>query len=97
MSDYALSTRARRDLDEIAAYIRRDNPSAAYHLLSRFVEKFEFLADMPYGGFRREEFPPRVRALPYKRYIIYYRVFETGIEILRVVHGNRLQDTIRLH
>jgi toxin ParE1/3/4 len=40
---------------------------------------------MPDLGRKREELSPRLRSLPFGRYVIFYRPMENGIEIARVL------------
>jgi toxin ParE1/3/4 len=45
------------------------------------------LADTPFIG--REHPSYRLRSFPVRRYVIYYRVTEEQVEILRVLHERR--------
>jgi toxin ParE1/3/4 len=38
-------------------------------------------------GRRRDELSPNVRSFPINNYLIFYRLIEEGVEILRVVSG----------
>jgi toxin ParE1/3/4 len=38
-------------------------------------------------GRRRDELSPNVRSFPINNYLIFYRLIEQGVEILRVVSG----------
>lgn len=89
MNSFRLSPAARSDLDEIWLYIARDNPAAADKLIQILVSKFPMLASMPNMGRTREELSPRLRSLPFGRYVIFYRPMENGVEIARVLHGAR--------
>ena len=89
MSDYFLSAPARRDIDDIEAFIRARNPSAARRLLRSLRETFRLLAETPGAGRAREEFGPGVRSLPVGSYVVFYRETPGGISILRVLHGRR--------
>lgn len=53
---------------------------------------------MPYLGFRRDFLPENVRIAPVKSYLIYYKILSGGsVEIMRIIHGSRQQESIRLH
>lgn len=46
------------------------------------------LADQPLMGASREELRPGLRCLPYRKYLIFYRLEVEQIAIVRVVHGS---------
>ena len=89
MSPYRVSERARLDLEEICFYIAQDDPDAADKFVRAIVARFPRLASMPHLGRPREDLSARLRSLPVGSYIIFYRPEESGVEILRVLHGAR--------
>jgi toxin ParE1/3/4 len=87
-----------RDLADIIEYIGRDNPQAAARCAAAIQDKCQSLAEMPYLGFRRDFLPENVRIAPVKSYLIYYKILSGGsVEIMRIIHGSRQQESIRLH
>ncbi len=52
------------------------------------------IAQFPQIGRQRDEVYPDLRSLPYKRYLIFYRLLDDAIEVFRVVSG--YQDLTRL-
>lgn len=88
------SRRAERDLLDIWRFIAKDNPDAADRFLSLISKKCAALAKSPEMGRRREELAPRLRSFPVGRYIIFYRVAESGIEVVRVLSAYRDLDAI---
>jgi toxin ParE1/3/4 len=83
------------DLDEIAAYIQKDNPQAALRFLERAEETFKTLAKMPGMGssyaLRKADFCD-LRCFPvndFKNYLVFYDRHPVAIEIVRVLHGAR--------
>ena len=80
---------ARADLDEIWFYIAQDNPSAADKVVVSIVSRFPKLAAMPQMGRRREDISADLRSFPVGRHVIFYRLFENGVEVARVLHGAR--------
>jgi toxin ParE1/3/4 len=83
------------DLIEIASFIAEDNLDTAERFLDAAEQTFTDLAAMPLVG-RAVTFQSsraqnmRVwRVQGFERYLIFYRVVETGIEIIRVLHGAR--------
>lgn len=83
-----LTIPASRDIEAIIDYIA-DHSSfdAAESLLAKINQKCERLAKFPNMGRRRDELSPNVRSLPINNYLIFYRLIEQGVEILRVVSG----------
>ena len=89
MNTFRLSPAARSDLDDIWFYIAQDDPEVADKFIRAIVSRFPKLAAMPELGRRREELLPRLRSLVVGQHVIFYRPMESGIEIVRVLHGAR--------
>ncbi len=92
--------RAEDDLIEIWTYIARDNPVAADSVLDAVETTIGMLLEMPEAGVR---YASRIRRLAglrffpvrgFHAYLIYYRPIEDGIEIVRVLRGERDRDTM---
>ena len=83
------TTQAHLDLVRIALHIADENPLAADRWLDVIEEKCRLLAQMPGVGRKRDELGPGVRGLPVGDFVIFYRAFEDGIQVLRVLHGAR--------
>jgi len=87
-----------RDLAEIIEYIGQENPQAAVRYAAEIQGKCQSLAEMPYLGFRRDFLPENIRIAPVRSYLIYYKIISgVGVEIMRIIHGSRQQESIRLH
>lgn len=91
MGQFWQSSRVRGDLSKIWEYIANDSILQADRLLGRFYEVFQFLSNEPAAGIRTEYLGPGTRRFPVGNYIIYYRKYRSGIQVLRVVHGMRDQ------
>lgn len=89
MSSYRLSASAFADLREIHDYISDDNPDAANQLNEKFETKFCKLAEFPNMGSPLRRLGPEVRSATVGMYVIVYRPTEYGIEVVRVLQGNR--------
>ncbi len=96
MSRQAIITpQARIDVLELADYIARDSLDAALRFLEAAEAEFVRLADMPGMGHARKFSSPllsdvRSWAIPgFKNHLIFYRPIQSGIEVLRVLHGAR--------
>jgi toxin ParE1/3/4 len=89
------TARAERDLIDIWSYIGRHNPPAADRLLDVLEAKSMALAKNPYLGMARNDIAEGVRHFPVGNYLILYRAFADGVEVVRYVHGRRrLRDLI---
>ena len=80
---------AEHDLREIEEYIAQDNPVAAVNFLQKLAERFHILLDSPGIGRKRAELAESMRSSSVGEYLILYRPFSGGIEIVRVVHAKR--------
>lgn len=90
----ATSPAARRDLVEIAVKIAAEQPAAAERFLAAAEHAFAMLAEMPGMGRVRQFRGPGLtglRSWPLRRFkqLVFYRVTEAGIEVVRVIHGAR--------
>ena len=77
------------DLDEVEAWIERDNPVAAAAMLLKIAKTVSLLAAQP--GIGRAGRIPGTKELviPDAPYIVPYRVKSNVVEILRVYHTSR--------
>jgi toxin ParE1/3/4 len=84
-----------RDLIELATYIAEDNMDASDRFLVAAEETFKQLVQTPKMGKRCQFSHPnlidvRQQAIKgFKRYLIFYRLIDSEVEILRVIHGAR--------
>ena len=89
-----LSPEAQQDLIDIWAYIAQFSEDAADTLIDLIDLKTDLLTQVPHTGKQREEIYPNLRSFPVKKYIIFYRPIDDGIEIVRVLHGARDIDNL---
>jgi toxin ParE1/3/4 len=91
---------AQEDLADAFAYIGQDSLDAALRFIRAAEKTFQQLAIMPGIG---ERFPSgrpelaevrRIGISGFRKYQIYYRPIDNGIEILRVLHGARDAERI---
>lgn len=94
MSSFQLSRRAKIDLGQIHAYIAVDNAAAADRLIDRLFDDFQRLAKFPELGIPRDDLRPGLRIWPEGHYVILYRITETGVGIVHVIHGARDIETV---
>jgi toxin ParE1/3/4 len=88
---YELSPEARDDLQEIWAYIARDNPSAADELEADIYAACELLAQSPHLGHKRPDLSKEpVLFWPVRgQYLVIYLARTQPLQIVRILHGAR--------
>ncbi len=96
MKETYVSDDAENDLLEIWIYISRDSYATADKYIDKIKAKYEILRKYPSIGRIRSEYSPSLRSFPVNRYIIFYRILEDGIEIVRVLHCARDLNSIFL-
>lgn len=86
---YALSHRATADLlDIVEYYARHASETVADHVVARFMEAFQRVADMPDAGVHRTEVQGQiVRSRVVFDYIVFYESNTRPVVILRIIHG----------
>ncbi|MFB8792198.1 MAG: type II toxin-antitoxin system RelE/ParE family toxin [Potamolinea sp.] len=89
MSRYVINILASRDLNEIADYFAETNLEAGERFFREFNRKCQQLVSFPNSGKSYAKVRTDLRGLPLEGYIIFYRVLDDGVEILRVVSGRR--------
>ena len=89
MNHYRVSAEARSDLDEIWLHIANDNPDAADKYTLAIVSRFSTLASMPHMGHARPKLSPGLRSFVVGHHVIFYRLFDGGVEVARVLDGVR--------
>ena len=87
------SPKAIEDIYEISAYLEVDSYEAATRVAAQIFEACDSIAESPYLGHWRSEFPSRrirVRAItPGSTYLVVYDAEAIPVRILRIVHGAR--------
>jgi toxin ParE1/3/4 len=81
--------RAEADLVDIWTYIAQDSQANADHLLDCIRDTLNRLAAMPFMGQARFDLTPGLRMFPVGSYLMFFRPIESGIEVIRVLHGKR--------
>ena len=88
------------DLINLSYYIAQDDLAAADRFLDACGETFRELEEMPRLGRVREFHNATLQVIRmwfvkgFKHHLIFYRITETGIEIIRVLHAARDLDSI---
>ena len=89
MKRYTINVLATQDLNEIADYFSDSNIDAGEQFFLEFDRRCKQLVNFPYSGKTYADLRPGLRGLSFNGYIIFYRVLEDGVEILRVLSGRR--------
>jgi toxin ParE1/3/4 len=79
---------ALQDLKEIRNFIAKDKSGIASQYMTMLKQKCELLASSPGLGVQREEYC-KLYKFPVNSYLIFYRPSQTGIDVIRILHGNR--------
>src|SRR6478609_6237649 len=87
---YELSEEADSDLEEIFDYtVEQYNVEQAIKYLSGFETVFEFLCVHPESGRKRNEIRDGLRSITNQSHIVFYRILNERIRIVRVLHSRR--------
>jgi toxin ParE1/3/4 len=78
---------AYRDLLQIYAYIAEDSETHAERTVQQIRRRFESLPNFPFLGRQRPDLAEGLRQLNAGQYLVFYRVDEPSVEILRILHG----------
>lgn len=89
MAELLISPEAEIDLLEIWLYIAEDSPENADRFQDKLANKARKLSESSEIGIDRPELGQGLKSFPVDRYLLYYRSIQTGIELVRVLHGSR--------
>ena len=87
MPSYSLSPEAKKDLLTIRAHTQNKwGIQQAQKYIDALEIKCEKLARSPHIGRERPEIKPGYRSITEGKHVIFYRVGDSGIDILRILH-----------
>jgi toxin ParE1/3/4 len=89
VSQYIISPTAIRDLEAISDYYAQHSILAGEKILDKFSKKCRYLTQFPQIGRSYDHLRPGLRGLPLDGYIVFYQVIDDGVEIMRVLKGDR--------
>lgn len=92
--NFILAPSTIRDLDRLSQHFLETNVEAGERLFKALNQKFYNLTQFPNLGKQYPQLDPHIRGLLVEKYIIFYRVTEIQVEIVRVVDGR--QDLTKL-
>lgn len=83
-----ITPRASRDIEAIADYLATQGDlTHAEQFLKGIDSTLQRIAQFPQIGRKRDELYPGSRSLSYKQFLIFYRLLNDDIEVLRVMSG----------
>jgi toxin ParE1/3/4 len=83
------ATLARADLKETGLYIARTNRARGHSFVREIVDKCQIYAENPDMGRNCSDLLGGMRSFPHGNYVIFYRRYRSGIQIVRVIHAQR--------
>ena len=83
------SHKSKQDLDDIWDYLADFSEDAADKQIDRIAEKCRFLRAMPNIGLERDDLVEGLRRVLEGSYVIFYRVFDERIEIVRILQNRQ--------
>ena len=87
---YELSPEADQDLEDIFDYTEREfGIDQAIEYLSGFEGIIAKLVHNPGLGKKREEIREGLRSLLKDKHVVFYRILDNRIRIVRILHGSR--------
>jgi len=90
-----LAAEADADIEEIGFYFAQNAPEVEERFLKAFYETVRLLASSPNLGERCQFRSPRTKGMRmwlvsgFSNYLIFYRLQENTLQIVRVIHGAR--------
>jgi toxin ParE1/3/4 len=89
MTKLVVSDAARRDLRDISRYTEQTWGSAQRQIYLEAIERrFALLRERPSVGSPRDEIRSGYRSIPSQRHMIFYKVADDTVEIIRILHAN---------
>ena len=80
---------ARTDLDDVWDYVSPAGKVAADRFVTRIRKQCRLLGRFPGLGKPRDELAPGLRSFPVSPFVIFFRLGERAVEIVRILHGAR--------
>ncbi len=86
-----VTPRAKVDLDEIWLHValERSDLDAARRVVESLTDRFWLLAEHPRAGRQRDDLRVGLRSFSAGIHVIFYRINDDGLTVLRVLDGRR--------
>ena len=82
-----IAGKARTELIEIYRYLAQHNPTAAERTLADIDFRLRQLASFPLMGRQRPELAPGLRSILAGTHLVFYRIGDEEVTVLRVIDG----------
>lgn len=80
---------AESDFASILEYLEEHSQSAADRFTTDVVKTCRHLQDSPKMGRARDELTAGIRSIAIQKYVLFYRINDNTVEIVRILHGAR--------
>lgn len=80
---------ARRDMASALAFLETHSPRAGQRLEAEIEAAIQRIAQFPESGRSRAEFRPGLRSVVVGDYLLFYRLLDQDVQVLRFLHGAR--------
>ena len=95
MSGYQLRPKAVADLQTIGDFIAASDPQRAVSFIDQLLDLCTAIAERPYAYQRRDDLMQGVRQAVHGNYLVFFRIGDDGVVVIRILHGaRRLEDLI---
>jgi toxin ParE1/3/4 len=84
-----MGPRTRADLKDVWRYVSPAGDDVADRHVRGIRKQCRMLARFPGVGRARDELAPGLRSFPVSPFVIFFRVVDDAVEIVRVLHGAR--------
>lgn len=95
MKRIRVAPKARNDIKACAAWIRKDNPTAAQRFVDAVSRTCDEIAQMPgIGSLRYADIPlihgvRMIAVREFENYLLFYLEHEASVDVIRLLHGAR--------
>ncbi len=89
MKDLVRADRATAEIRDALDYLSQRSFPAAERLSAAIDSKSELLRTLPFMGRARDERWPGYRSVVVGDYLLFYRVTDTEVVVVRFIHGSR--------
>jgi toxin ParE1/3/4 len=84
-----VSAQAERDFEAIIDDLTLQSPEAAHQLNNHVTERLKQLSQLPHLGRPRSDIQPGLRGFLVRPYVLFYRIEDEEIVVVRILHGRR--------
>jgi toxin ParE1/3/4 len=89
MREVIRSPEAEADVAAALEYLDQHSATAADEMAEEIDRRCNLLAAQPLIGRSRDELRPGIRSTVVGQYVLFYRVTDAAVEVVRFLHGSR--------